>query len=382
MKFRTFAIFLVFLAMGFGDAVGPLVSLAKDTFNLSNAVAQLLPFTGFLMFGLFSVPMGIVQDKKGKVFVLQAGLICALLGLFLPIIGGMEQFIVLIISVAFLGIGATFLQVAGNPIMRDVSPPGKYSRNLSLGQFIKAIGTLSTAGIPLLAKNYFGSEWTVIFPIYSSAILITILIVASSRIKEKKNEDAVPANFRSCFALLKNPYVLMMVLGIFLYVGAEICMSSGLPLYLEEQYGIEIQKIGLAGTGLFFLAIMIGRFLGGVILNWMSAKKFFLFTCLLSIVALSGLFIGNQVIGFISAFVIGLGFANIFPLVFSITVDKMPERANELSGLMITAILGGALLPLLMGIVADNSSVLIGFVVPLLSILYITLVSIIVLGGK
>ena len=75
---RSWPVFLVFLAMGFGDVVGPLVSLVKKTFELSNFTAQLLPMTGFLMFGLLSVPMGIVQDRKGKKFVLVSGLVLAL----------------------------------------------------------------------------------------------------------------------------------------------------------------------------------------------------------------------------------------------------------------------------------------------------------------
>ena len=75
---RAWPVFLVFLAMGFGDVVGPLVGLVKKTFELSNFTAQLLPMTGFLMFGLLSVPMGLVQDRKGKKVVLMAGLALAL----------------------------------------------------------------------------------------------------------------------------------------------------------------------------------------------------------------------------------------------------------------------------------------------------------------
>ena len=73
MKLRTLPIFLAFLAMGFGDAVGPFVGLARDEFQLSNAVAAMIPFTGFIMFGLLSVPMGVLQDRRGKKFVLMIG---------------------------------------------------------------------------------------------------------------------------------------------------------------------------------------------------------------------------------------------------------------------------------------------------------------------
>ncbi len=166
-----------------------------------------------------------------------------------------------------------------------------------------------------------------------------------------------------------------MVLGIFIYVGAEQSMSSGIPLYLESKFGIDIESLGVAGTGLFFLALMTGRFLGAVILNWMSARKFLVTTVLVSILGISGMFTGIESLAVISILVIGLGFANIFPLIFSITVDHMPERTNELSGLMISAIVGGAILPPVMGLVADMSNMTIGFFVPLAGIGYIFFVA-------
>jgi len=374
--YKSFPIFLAFLCMGFGDVVGPLVGLAKDTFNLSNTMAQLLPFMGFIMFGLLSVPMGIFQDKKGKKFALMMGMIIALIGLVLPLLGGMTSYGLLLLTVLLLGAGATTLQVAGNPIMRDVSPEGKYSRNLSLAQFVKAIGSLSGSLIPFFAARYWGLDWTILFPIYSSILLIVIIVVGFLRIDEKKQENEQVVNLTSCLSLLKNKYVLSMVLTIFVYVGAEVSMSSGVPIFLEDQFGIDIKTLGVLGSGFFFLAILIGRFLGSIILNWMSAKRFFLLTSVISLIGFIGLFTSNQIIAISSIFLIGLGFANIFPLVFSITVDAMPERTNELSGLMVMAIFGGAIIPFLMGIMADNSSVLLGFLIPILCLVYIFFIAI------
>jgi len=370
MRLRTFPVFLAFLAMGFADAVGPFVSLAKNEFQLSNTVATLIPFVGFSMFGLLSIPMGVFQDKHGKKFVLMLGLLVALLGL-LNAAFGLASFARFLVTVLLLGAGAAILQVSGNPIMRDVSDPGKYSRNLSLAQFVKAIGSLSGPMIPMIAARYYGVSWKVIFPIYAVALVIAVVAVAGLRVEEKKSEHRA-ATFGSSFALLTRPYVLMMVAAIFFYVGAEVCVSAGIPLYLKERFAIDINKSGLLGTGLFFTALTIGRFSGGVILNWMAPRKFFRATCGLSVVALLGLFVPDRTLAVTAFFVAGLGFANVFPLVFSIAVDAMPEHTNELSGLMVTAIVGGACLPPLMGVVADHSSVLLSFLVPLAAILYIS----------
>src|SRR5215467_15721556 len=89
---RAAPLFLAFIAMGFGDAVGPFVGLARQDFNLSNFVAQLIAFTGFIMFGVLSVPMSLYQDRKGKKFILALGLCIMLAGLLIPTILGFSTF--------------------------------------------------------------------------------------------------------------------------------------------------------------------------------------------------------------------------------------------------------------------------------------------------
>lgn len=374
MKLRTLPIFLAFLAMGFGDAVGPFVGLARDEFQLSNAVAAMVPFTGFIMFGLLSVPMGVLQDRRGKKFVLMLGLLVAFAGLMNASFG-LTTFTRFLLTILLLGAGAATLQVAGNPIMRDVSDEGRFARNLTLGQFVKAIGSLSGAVIPVVAARAFGASWGVIFPVYAVAIALTIVAVATLKVKEQK-PDRPAATLGSCLALLANPYVFSMVAAIFLYVGAEVSVSAGIPLLLKDRFGIDINREGLLGTGLFFTALTIGRFSGSVILTWMAPKRFLVVTCLLALAGLAGLFLPSSTLAIASFFVAGLGFANIFPLVFSIAVEKMPLHTNELSGLMVTAIVGGAFLPPLMGMVADQTTVMAGFLVPIAAVGYITWVAV------
>lgn len=378
---------MVFLAMGFGDVVGPMVSLAKESFSLSNTAAQLLPFVGFLMFGLLSVPVGIFQDRKGKRFTLIIGLIIAFVGLLLPMMGGMYghmtvdtssswQFILILTAILMLGAGATILQVAGNPIMRDVSDEGHYSRNLTLGQTIKALGSSMGFLVPPILARWAGLDWTILFPIYTLILLIALLLVSTTKITERKTGNETPATLGSCLKLLgKNPYVLMMVLGIFFYVGAEVSMSSSVPMLMKENYGL--QNLGLIVSWLlFFLPILVGRFTGSIVLRWLRAPHFLILSVSIALIGIVLLLLGkNATVAFLGIVLVGLGFANIFPLIFSIAIDRMPERTNELSGLMITAILGGAIVPLMTGIVQDTFSLLAGFLVPLACILYIGFVA-------
>jgi fucose permease len=367
--------------MGFADAVGPFVSLAKAQFSISTALASLIPFVGFMMFGLLSVPVGLYQDRKGKKFILLFGLVVGLVGMAVASLA-LDSFPVFLMTILMLGASAAILQVAGNPIMRDVSPEGKYSRNLSLGQFVKAIGSLSGPVIPVVASRWLGLDWRVIFPVYAAGMLITLIAVAGLRVEETRRPDEARSTLGSALGLLRNGYVAMMVLGIFLYVGAEVCVSAGTPLLLKANFGIDIARLGLLGTGLFFTALTIGRFSGGVIMNWLSPQKTFIGTCLLSLLGLAGLFVQNRLVAGVSVFVVGLGFANIFPLIFSIAVDRMPEQSNALSGLMVTAIAGGAILPLVMGLVTDRFNESAGFLVPLAALLYITFVAVKNLSAK
>ena len=122
---------------------------------------------------------------------------------------------------------------------------------------------------------------------------------------------------------------------------------------------------------------MIERFLGGVILNWVKPAHFLVATCLLSLAGMLALFVPVGSVAWFAFFLTGLGFAPIFPLIFSITVDRMPGRANEISGLLVTAIVGGAILPPMVGVVADHNSMRTSHCVPTAAIVYVFVLSLI-----
>ena len=379
---KTFPIFLAFLCMGFGDAVSTFVGKAKDTFQLSNFDAQLVSLAGLIMFGVLSVPMGILQDKISKKKTLLIGLALALISVITVLVAGISSYAIFLSAVLLLGAGAAVLQVAGNPIMRDVSDEGKYSSNLSLGQFIKAIGSNTAPIVFFVLALFAGSstdanqdksfEWNLDFTIFAIGIIFTMISVASLRIQESKSDGVVSVT--SCLKLLGNGYVLSMVLGIFVYVGAEICVASGMPIYFTDKFGVS-SALATQYVTYFFLAIMAARLFGAFILRFIKPRIFLVVSAVVALLGFSMLLPESKILTTIALFVIALGYANVFPLIFSMAIDKMPEKSNELSGLMITAIFGGAVIPPIMGYVADSYGVLIGFVVPALCVLYILLLS-------
>jgi len=116
---------------------------------------------------------------------------------------------------------------------------------------------------------------------------------------------------------------------------------------------------------------MFSRLAGAVILRYMKPKTFLIVSAVLAIAGFAMLLVPSKAITTVALFVIALGYANMFPLIFSIAIDKMPEKSNELSGLMVTAIVGAAILPPIMGLVADVTTNQIAFIVPFVATAYI-----------
>ncbi|MCF6224499.1 MAG: MFS transporter [Flavobacteriaceae bacterium] len=388
MKTRTTPIYLIFMVMGMIDATGPMVSLAKESFNISNTVAAFIPMLGYLMFGLLSVPMGLLQDKKGKKYILNLGLLIAFLGLVIPIMSGMygkmeldssslTQFYKILIAILLLGAGASILQVSGNPIIRDISEKGHYSKNLSLAQTFITVGSSLGFLLPVIALYAFELDWSIIFPFFAGLILVAFIGLNAMKITEIKNSGDHHVTFKSCLKLLKNKHVLIMVLGIFIYCGVEITMSAHIPLLLKEKYDISVGKMGLLiSWSLFYLPILTGRFLGSLIMRRIAPKRLLLFSVLLALIGALLIFTNSFTIVLIGIFLVGLGFSNIFPLIFSLTIEHMPNHTNEISGLLVSAIVGGAFIPPIMGMVADSTSIQTAFIVPVLCIIYLLYVAI------
>ncbi|HKB77134.1 MAG TPA: MFS transporter, partial [Myxococcales bacterium] len=150
MRLRTVPIFLTFFVMGVADAMGPMAEAVRTSFRLSNVVSTLLPFFVFVAFAVFSVPAGVLAAHAGKKRVLAVGLAISAAAVLVPALRA-PSFALLLACIFALGVGTTFLQVAGNPIMREVSPAGAYPRNLTLAQFVKGAGSASSSYLVGLA---------------------------------------------------------------------------------------------------------------------------------------------------------------------------------------------------------------------------------------
>jgi FHS family L-fucose permease-like MFS transporter len=374
MRFKTLPIFLAFFLMGLADAMGPMSDGVKKHYDISDLTATLLPFFVFISFAIFSIPGGLLAARIGKKKLLLLGLGLNVIALMVPSIQ-MPSFSLLLACIFLLGIGTTFLQVAGNPIMRDVSPEGAYSRNLRLAQGIKGIGsTTSTYLISAVTTIaiFKGMEWRGAFPLFLVLMILAFVAVAMLKVEETRVDK--PPGLGSCLGLLKQPVFLFAVIGIFLYVGAESCMGRFLMPALQR-FDMDPQTANKFGPALFFLLLTIGRLLGSAVLTVMSPRTCFRLSAFLGVLGGGALITGFQSLAIPGVIAAGLGFANIWPVLFSITIEDKPESANELSGLMCMAISGGALIPLIMGWLMDLEWGKTAFVVPVACFVYLLLLS-------
>ncbi|MDF1571116.1 MAG: MFS transporter [Bacteroidales bacterium] len=361
-------VLLSFFVMSFVDLVGIGVDRAKADFQLTDTMAQLIPSAAFLWFFLLSVPIGILQDRLGKKRMLNYGMAISALGMIIPFI--IYSFPVLLFGFALLGIGNTIIQVSANPLLVSVVPSNRASSALSFSQFIKSIGSMIGAPLAGLLAAQFG-DWKLILVVFGVISLLTVLWLGAVKIEELKKIDTSPATMGSSFSLLKNGFILSMVLSIFLVVGIDVGVNSTSGQFLMKKLDME-QALAESGRSIYFFGKMLGTFAGAMLLTWFASRKFLVWTSLLSLIAIVALVFNPVPAGaLVIIFLIGLFAANIFPLVFSITVEKYPERANEISGLMMMAISGGAVIPLLTGWLTDVFSITIGMFVLVACAVYI-----------
>jgi MFS transporter, FHS family, L-fucose permease len=371
-------VLMAFFVMSFVDLVGIGVDRVSKDMSLSSTLAQLIPSAAFLWFLLLSVPVGVMQARLGKRYMLNIGMIITAIGLLFPFLH--YSFGMVLVGFALLGIGNTIVQVSANPLLVDVVPGNRTSSFLSFSQFVKSIGSMLGAPLAGFFALKFG-DWKLLFLVFGIVSLLTVVWLGKVKIDESKQETQ-NVSLSSSFRLLGNGFVLLMVLSIFLVVGVDVGFNSNSGQFLIKHFGID-QTVAESGRSVYFFGRMLGTFAGAILLTKISSRKFFMWTSVLGILCLVLILLAKSTtMGWILVFLIGLSVANIWPLVFSIAVGKYPDRTNEISGLMMMAISGGAVIPLLIGWVSDISNITIGMSILVGCMIYLWAVSMYCLKNK
>jgi fucose permease len=356
-----------FFVMSFCDLVGIGVDRVKLDFGLSNTLVQLIPSAVFVWFFILSVPVGILQDRIGKRNMVNIGMGITAIGLFVPFL--FYTFTTVLFGFALLGIGNTIVQVSANPLLVDVVPSNRISSFFSFSQFIKAIGSMIAAPLAGFFALKFG-DWKILFLVFGVVSVLSVLWLSMIKIEETRNLEK-RATLASSFGLLGNGFIFMMVLGIFLVVGIDVGINAVSGQFLHSKFPEAQRSFFESGRSVYFFGKMLGTFGGALMLTILSPRKFFLWSSVLALLSILALISApTAMTSMVIIFIIGLGVANIFPLIFSLSVEKYPLRTNEISGLMIMAVSGGAVIPLLIGSLSDNVGVTAGMFVLVVCAVY------------
>lgn len=346
---KLLPVLLGFFIVGFCDLVGISVTYAQSQFNWSETQAGFLPSMVFLWFFILSIPAAIAMDKYGRKNMVSIGLLVTLTATFIPIISFTETSCY--ITFILLGIGNTILQVSLNPLLTNIVDGKQLTSYITGGQFIKAIS--SFVG-PLLVGYFslqFGS-WEKSFYVYTFITMISLIWLFFTGIEEEASESKT-ASFSKTIYLLKDKNVLLSFLGILCIVGLDVGMNTVTPKLLIERAGLA-KEAATYGSSWYFAARTIGTVFGIILLRKFSEKVFFKINMIVVLFALITLvFVKNQSLILALVCIIAFGSSSIFAVIYTLAIKSQPLLTNEISGLMVTGIAGGAVIPPLMGFATD-----------------------------
>lgn len=373
---KTLPVFMAFYVMGFPDIIGTATSYVKLEFGLTDTLTQGLTTMVFIWFALLSIPVGVFQNKYSKKLTANLGILFIAVGMLVPILS--YSFYGMIVSFILMGIGNTVIQVSANPLMQDVSAPEKLSRNLTLSQFVKAIAGMAGPIIAAFCAKWIGN-WTIVYWVYLIISIITVIWLRATPIRETKNIKG--ASILSSLSLLKDRRIALLVLGTFLMVGFDVGMNTNIVGYLKR-FGVTHEEANV-GISIYFAALMVGRFLSALILNKVPGSRMLFYCAIISVAAFISMYImPGYISGYIAIFCVGLFTAAIFPLIFSTGLQYMPERSNELSGLMIMSVCGGGVIPPIIGLISDNFGLMAGLLLLGLCLAYVIFLSLYIQSNK
>lgn len=357
-KMAIISVMFCFFCMGFVDLVGIASNYVKADLHLSDSVANIFPSLVFFWFLIFSVPTGVLMNKIGRKKTVLLSLVVTAISLLLPLFG--ESFGIMLCAFSLLGIGNALMQTSLNPLVTCVMNGGHLAAVLTFGQFIKAIASFIAPYLAIWGTTQvipsFGYDWRILFAVFLIIGIFATALLATIQIDEPEATAAnmsVGNQFTQAFALLGKPLVLLTFLGIMCHVGIDVGTNTTAPKILMERLGMTLNDAAFA-TSLYFIFRTIGCFTGSFFLRIMKARTFFLISVVLMAASMACLLWGDSKwVLYAGIALVGYGNSNIFSICFSNALMAVPEKQNEVSGLMIMGLFGGTLFPLVMGVASD-----------------------------
>lgn len=361
-----------FFVMGFCDIVGISSDYVQRTFNWSPVMTGFVPSLVFIWFLFLGIPIGNQMNKWGRKNTVLLSMAVTVVGMFLPLV--VYNSATCMAAYALLGIGNAILQVSLNPLLSNVITNQRLlTSSLTVGQVIKAASSLVGPEIVLLAVSSFGEDkWYYCFPILGFITLLSAVWLMATPVKREDSSAATELSMGDTFSLLKDKTILLLFLGIFFIVGVDVSTNFISSKLMAERFGWSVEQVKFAPQ-VYFLSRTVGALLGAFLLTRIAEMKYFrvnILACIASLLVL--ILVDNDMVNLVCIGAVGFFASSVFSIIYSMALQVRPEKANQISGLMITAVAGGGVVSPVIGFAIGTAGVIGGVFVTLACVCYLT----------
>jgi fucose permease len=369
--FLVVLILIIFFVISFlTNILGPIIPDIVQSFDLSLGLAGFLPFAFFVAYGVMSIPAGLLVERYGEKKVLLWAFILAFAGaLFFALVPG---FSVSLCSLFLIGVGMAMLQVVINPLLRVAGGEEKFAFNSVLAQlFFGAASFLSPILYSYLVQHVHSQDsgfligilnglvpaslkWVSLYWVFAVISLVMVVVIALVRFPKVELKEDERIDVGNAFKELSaNRYVWLFFMGIFTYVGTEQGIANWISQFLQTYHGVDPATTGASVISYFWGLLTIGCLLGLLLLKLFDSRKvLMIFTAGAALALLAALFGSGETA--IYAFPMTGFFASVmYSVIFSLALNSVPHHHGTFSGILCAGIAGGAVVPLIVGGLAE-----------------------------
>ncbi|MBA4056700.1 MAG: MFS transporter [Marivirga sp.] len=392
MKHNTLIVLLIFLIFSvisfLTNILGPLVPDIIDSFELSIGLAGFLPFSFFVAYGIMSIPSGVLIEKYSEKTVLIAGFSLATVAALMFAI--FPTFEIALLSLFSIGIGMAMLQVVINPLLRHAGGEQHFAFNSVLANFffgaasflspllyssmVSNIHSESTSPVILLFNKLVTPElkWVSLYWVFALTSLLMILLISFVRFaKVELREDERMDTGVAFKELLQNKNVILYFIGIFTYVGTEQGIANWMSKFLQLYHHVDPATGGATAISYYWGLITVGCFLGLFLLKLFDSRYVLIVFAAGGIVTLALALFGDTRIALIAFPATGFFVSIMWSVVFSLGMNSVPHHHGTFSGILCTGIVGGAVVPLVIGGIAEITGLRLAMITLFITLGYI-----------
>lgn len=388
-------VLLTFFVISFlTNIIGPLIPEIIQSYQLSLTMVSFLPFAFFIAYGVMSIPAGILTEKYGEKTVMLSAFTISFAGALLFAV--YPNYIMSIVSLFLIGAGMAMLQVVINPLLRTAGGEAEFSFFSILAQLFFGLASFISPLVYSYLVLHLNEDqeqsallqllsalvpenlpWVSLYWIFAVIAFLMVGIVMLFRFpKVILNEDEKPGALATHVQLLKNPTVILFFLGIFCYVGSEQGVANWMSEFLSAYHGYNPQTTGAHIVAWFWGMMTAGTFVGLFLVKLFDSRYIIISFTMAAIISLTAALFGSATVALYAFPAIGFFAAVMYPIIISLGLNSVEEHHGSFSGILITGICGGAVVPLIIGFIGDHINLRTGMLFLYISFGYILTIGI------